>query len=84
MNKGKYFVYSSDFNNLIEFQTIFETNTSSKNKSFDVMKHKRAFHQTIIQKKTKQMTDLKDAEADDSDRGETEQQMADEENVKVR
>lgn len=62
--------------------TIFETNTSSKNKSFDVMKHKRAFHQTIIQKKTKQMTDLKDAEADDSDRGETEQQMADEENVK--
>lgn len=62
--------------------TIFETNTSSKNKSFDVMKHKRAFHQTVIQKKTKQMTDLKDAEADDSDRGETEQQMADEENVK--
>lgn len=62
--------------------TIFETNTSSKNRSFDVMKHKRAFHQTVIQKKTKQVTDLKDAESDDSDRGETEQQMADEENVK--
>uniref|UniRef100_A0A8W8NBD2 RNA helicase n=1 Tax=Magallana gigas TaxID=29159 RepID=A0A8W8NBD2_MAGGI len=62
--------------------TIFETNTSSKNRSFDVMKHKRAFHQTVIQKKTKQVTDLKDAESDDSDRGETEQPMADEENVK--
>eukprot|EP00105_Crassostrea_gigas_P027628 XP_011449018.1 PREDICTED: ATP-dependent RNA helicase DDX54 [Crassostrea gigas] len=62
--------------------TIFETNTSSKNRSFDVMKHKRAFHQTVIQKKTKQVTDLKDAESDDSDRGETEQLMADEENVK--
>ncbi|XP_048728336.2 ATP-dependent RNA helicase DDX54-like [Ostrea edulis] len=61
--------------------TIFETNTSSKNKSFDVMKQKRAFHQTVIHRRIEQTSESKEAEADDSDRENTEQQMADEDNL---
>ena len=65
-------------------QTIFETNTSIKNKSFDVMKQKRAFHQTAIQKRSEQTSDAKESEADDSDMEDAKQPMADEENLQAR
>ncbi|XP_061173182.1 ATP-dependent RNA helicase DDX54-like [Saccostrea echinata] len=61
--------------------TIFETNTSSKNRGFDVMKQKRAFHQTTIHKRNEQMSESMEMEADDSDGAESEQEMADEDNV---
>ena len=33
---------------ILYFQTIFEVNSTAKNKAFNVMKKKRGFHQEVI------------------------------------
>ena len=35
---------------IFDFQTIFEVNSTAKNKAFNVMKKKRGFHQEVIQR----------------------------------